>query len=237
MHAVSLAQELGVKAVVIPRAAGVFSAWGMMMSDLRRDYFVTRLVDLVAGPQLDATATLLAELVDKARMEYLQEGIAPERISAVRRVSLRYQHQEHAVEVPLQDKEALVRDLDRISARFHAEYERKYTYRLDAPLELVGLHVVALAQVDKPALQPEPLGDEDASAALKGHRPVDYGAQGVHQACIYDSRRLRAGMAFTGPAIVEDPGTTIVVFPGNHVAIDGYGNTRISRLQHGDCHA
>lgn len=237
MHAVSLAQELGVKAVVIPRAAGVFSAWGMMMSDLRRDYFVTRLVDLVAGPQLDATATLLAELVDKARMEYLQEGIAPERISAVRRVSLRYQHQEHAVEVPLQDKEALVRDLDRISARFHAEYERKYTYRLDAPLELVGLHVVALAQVDKPALQPEPLGDEDASAALKGHRPVDYGAQGVHQACIYDSRRLRAGMAFTGPAIVEDPGTTIVVFPGNHVAIDGYGNTRISRLQHGDSHA
>ena len=237
MHAVSLAQELGVKAVVIPRAAGVFSAWGMMMSDLRRDYFVTRLVDLVAGPQLDATATLLAELVDKARMEYLQEGIAPERISAVRRVSLRYQHQEHAVEVPLQDKEELARDLDRISARFHAEYERKYTYRLDAPLELVGLHVVALAQVDKPALQPEPLGDEDASAALKGHRPVDYGAQGVHQACIYDSRRLRAGMAFTGPAIVEDPGTTIVVFPGNHVAIDGYGNTRISRLQHGDRHA
>lgn len=237
MHAVSLAQELGVKAVVIPKAAGVFSAWGMMMSDLRRDCFVTRLVDLAPGPPLDAAAALLAELVDKARSEYLQEGIAPERFSARRRISLRYRHQEHAVQLQLQDTEDLVRDLDRIAARFHAEYERQYTYRLDAPLELVGLHVVALASVDKPELRPEPLGDADASVALKGHRPVDYGEQGVHQACIYDSQRLRAGMAFTGPAIVEDPGSTIVVFPGNHVAIDGYGNTRISHLQQGDNHA
>jgi N-methylhydantoinase A len=62
---------------------------------------------------------------------------------------------------------------------------------------------------------------------------VDYGSSGVHRATIYDSQSLRAGMTFAGPAIIEDPGTTIVVFPGNVVSIDGYGNTCISNLQNG----
>ena len=50
MHGVALAQELGIRKVVVPRGASVFSAWGMMMSDLRRDYFVTRLIEEGSGP-------------------------------------------------------------------------------------------------------------------------------------------------------------------------------------------
>ena len=66
-----------------------------------------------------------------------------------------------------------------------------------------------------------------ASVALKGRRNVDYALDGVHEADIYDGAKLEPGMTFSGPAIVEDPGTTVVIHPGNAVEIDGYGNIHI----------
>jgi N-methylhydantoinase A len=66
-----------------------------------------------------------------------------------------------------------------------------------------------------------------ADSALKGHRDVDYALEGVKKAAIYDGTRLEPGMIFSGPAIVEDPGTTVVIHPGNRVEIDGYGNIHI----------
>ena len=67
-----------------------------------------------------------------------------------------------------------------------------------------------------------------ASAALKGKRDVDYALEGVHEAAIYDGEKLESGMTFQGPAVVEDPGTTIVIHPGNSVSVDGYRNIHIS---------
>ncbi|WP_324658483.1 hydantoinase/oxoprolinase family protein [Burkholderia thailandensis] len=237
MHAVSLAQELGVKKVVIPNAAGVFSAWGMMMSELRRDQFVTKLLMLDDVSALSGAQALLTELEDKSRTQYVREGVGAQDIRFDRSVKLRYQNQEHAVEIDLLENETLPTDKDAIVARFHEQYERKYTYRLDAPVELVGIHVGAFASVGKLEILREECVESDAASAKKGTRDVDYAGAGVHRADIYDSTRLRPGMKFEGPAIIEDPGTTIVVFPGNTVAIDGYGNTCISNLQHGDHHA
>ena len=73
-------------------------------------------------------------------------------------------------------------------------------------------------------MKEQALGDADASSAVKGQRKVDYALDGVHQATIYDGTKLNAGMQFDGPAIIEDPGTTIVIHPENKVDIDGYGN-------------
>ncbi len=56
---------------------------------------------------------------------------------------------------------------------------------------------------------------------------VDYAQEGRHEAAIYDGTRLRPGMTFMGPAIVEDPGTTIVIHPGNAVSVDEFGNINI----------
>ena len=86
-------------------------------------------------------------------------------------------------------------------------------------------------------LFPAPLGPTSAvreptgtlaESALKGHRDVDYALEGVKKAAIYDGTKLEPGMSFTGPAIVEDPGTTVVIHPGNQVEIDGYGNIHIT---------
>ena len=117
--------------------------------------------------------------------------------------------------------------LTRIAEDFHSAYEKEYTYRLDAPVEMVGIHLVARAEVGKLEMLPADLGPPDASAAHKGARQVDYALEGTHEAAIYDGDALAPGMAFSGPAIIEDSGTTMVIHPGNQVQVDAYRNIHI----------
>jgi len=226
MHAVALAGELGVKKVVIPAGASVFSAWGMMMSDLRRDYFVTRLADLKEGAAKGIEA-LFAETEEQARKQFAAEGVAASEVKFLRYGKFRYQNQEHTTEVLLDQGEVTDARIAAIEASFHETYEREYTYRLDAPVEMVGIHLVASAEVGKLTVKERQPTGTPASAALKGERDVDYALEGVHKAAIYDGTKLEPGMEFVGPAIVEDPGTTIVIHPGNKVRVDGYGNIHI----------
>lgn len=226
MHAVALATELGVKKVVVPAGASVFSAWGMMMSDLRRDYFVTRLADLKEGAAAGIEA-LFAETEALARSQFAAENIEAGKVKMLRYGKFRYQNQEHTTEVLIEDGAVTDARLAGIEAAFHETYEREYTYRLDAPVEMVGIHLVASAEVGKLEMaSSEPTGN-DVSLAKKGERDVDYALEGIHKASIYDGTRLEPGMSFAGPAIIEDPGTTVVIHPGNRVEIDGYGNIHI----------
>lgn len=225
MHAVALGQELQVKKVVVPAAASVFSAWGMMMSDLRRDFFVTQLADLTKG----AGATIedvFAEAETQAREAFKADGVDPSRVSFLRYGKFRYQNQEHTTEVLL-DGGITDAALDTIAEDFRTAYEKEYTYRLDAPVEMVGIHLVARAEVGKIEMTPAPLGDSDASSAIKSKRTVDYALEGKHEADIYDGDKLMPGMEFDGPAIVEDSGTTIVIHPGNKVSVDAFRNIHI----------
>jgi len=227
MHGCALARELGIKKVIIPKQSAVFSAWGMLMSDLRRDYIQTRIIELDdknAGKQLDEC---LQALEKQALDEFRQESVAPSKVKFLRYGRFRYQNQAHSVEVALPDGtigEALIQ---RIADNFHEVYEREYTYRLDSPVELVGFHVVASADVGKLALKELPTSGRKIEDALKERRNVDYTEAGEHKAAIYDGGLLEPGMRFAGPAIVEDPGDTIVVMPGMQCQVDAYGNIHI----------
>ncbi|AUM74628.1 hydantoinase/oxoprolinase family protein [Paracoccus jeotgali] len=227
MHAVALGQELGVRKVVIPTAAAVFSAWGMMMSDLRRDYFVTRLTDLRPGAA-EGIESLISEIEDRARSQFAQEGIEGDQITFHRYGKFRYQNQEHTTEVLLSEGAITDDSLDAIASAFHETYEREYTYRLDAPVEMVGIHLVASAEVGKLEMTEAAPTGTPASEARKGQRQVDYALEGQHEADIYDGALLEPGMEFDGPAIVEDKGTTVVIHPNNRVTVDGYGDLHIA---------
>lgn len=227
MHAVALGQELQVKKVVVPAAAAVFSAWGMMMSDLRRDFFVTHLLEMSegAGSKIEAT---FAEAESKALSTFSEEGIGSENVTFLRYGKFRYQNQEHTTEVLLSSDEITDESLAKIAEDFHDAYEREYTYRLEAPVEMVGIHLVAKAAVGKLEMRAEPLGDSDATAAVKGKRQVDYALEGKHDATIFDGDKLTPGMKFEGPAVIEDSGTTVVIHPANAVEIDAYRNIHIT---------
>ena len=226
MHAVALAQELGVKKVVIPQGAAVFSAWGMLLSDIRRDYFITHLADF-NEESVTRLEQLFNDTEQQAIAQFSKEGIETKHVTFYRYGKFRYQNQEHTTEVLIQDK-ITTTSLATIEANFHSAYEREYTYRLDTPVELVGIHVVASAAVGKLTLQPQEQVAGDASACIKNKRTVDYALDGIHTAQIYDGTALKPGMQFMGPAIIEDPGTTIVIHPNNDVLVDAYSNIIIT---------
>ena len=226
MHGVALAQELGVKKVVVPFGASVFSAWGMMMSDLRRDFFVTRLLDLVPG-EAGSIEAAFAETEETALAQFVSEGVPRSAVELGRFGRFRYQNQEHTTEVPLDSGPLTEGGVPELEAKFHGIYEREYTYRLDAPVEMVGIHVVARAGIGKLEMRDRPRAAAPASSARKGVRDVDFATEGVFAADIYDGAKLEPGMSFGGPAIIEDEGMTAVAHPGNAVEIDGYGNMHI----------
>jgi N-methylhydantoinase A len=227
MHACALSLELGVKKVIIPKQSAVFSAWGMLMSDLRRDYILTRIIELddaSAGKKLNES---LQALENQALDEFKKESVASSKVKFLRYGRFRYQNQAHSVEVSLPEGVIEKSFIQKIADNFHEAYEREYTYRLDSPVELVGFHVVASADVGKLALKELPASGRKVEEALKERRMVDFTEAGEHETAIYDGALLEPGMRFNGPAVVEDPGDTIVVTPGMQCHVDAYGNIHI----------
>ncbi len=224
MHACALAGDLGIKKVVIPSLSGVFSAWGMLLSDLRRDYLLTRIIDL-GDPQAAARlAEGFASLEQESVRQFAAENIDRGRLHFQRFGRCRYQNQEHSVEIDIPAGNIDSAALDTVREHFHASYEREYTYRLPAPVELVCFHLVAIAEVDKLAPQARAATGKKIKEAVKGRREVDYAEAGVHTAVIYNGDILEPGMSFSGPAIIEESGTTVVVPPGIRCRVDEYGN-------------
>ena len=225
LHACALAGDLGIKKVVIPSLSGVFSAWGMLLSDLRRDFLLTRIVELsdaraAAGQVTEA----FSGLEEEALRQFAAESIDHSRVHFLRHGRCRYQNQEHSVEIDLPQGEITTGLLDTIREHFHSSYEREYTYRLAAPMELVCFHLVAVAEVDKLTPQKRPATGRKIEKAVKSRREVDYAEAGVHEANVYNGDLLEPGMTFQGPAIVEESGTTVVVPPGVSCRVDEYGN-------------
>ena len=112
---------------------------------------------------------------------------------------------------------------------FHRVYEREYTYRLDNPVEIVTYHLVVSAEIEKPELAPLPVTGRTLSEALRGRRQVDFDLVGVYDSDIYERNLLEPGMEINGPAIIEEPDTTIVAFPNDRVLVDTYGNLILTR--------
>jgi len=227
MHGVALAAELGVKKVVVPNGAAVFSAWGMIMSDLRRDIFITQLMDLDENT-VQKFDGLMEGIEQQARSQFESEGVSPDRIDFRHLAKIRYQNQEHSVEVEVSARPLEEFKLKKLEENFHEIYKREYTYRLDAPIEIVGIHTVVTADIGTFQIAEVDKSGATVDVAKKGIREVDFAQDGTHDASIYDGALLEPGMEFTGPAIIEDSGSTTVVHPGNDVHIDSYGNVHIN---------
>ncbi|MEM8857953.1 MAG: hydantoinase/oxoprolinase family protein, partial [Chloroflexota bacterium] len=227
MHACALAAELGIKKVVIPNHAGVFSAWGMLLSDLRRDYLRTQVVEMTANDAAQQLSDGFDELEVQALDEYGAEDIDRSRVSFKRYGRFRYQNQEHSTEVLLPEGQITAKQIAKIVEIFNEVYEKEYTYRLEAPVELVTFHLIAYADIDKLKPQKAKATGGELSAAVKGKRQVDYLEAGVHQATIYNGDLLAPGMTFAGPAVVEEAETTVVIPPSRTCTIDEYGNYQL----------
>ena len=210
MHACSLAEELGIGTVLVPRAGGVLGALGLAISDLRRDYVRPYLV-----PLNDVDTEVFEARYGDMEAAAANDLEGPEHH---RRADLRYGGQSFELTVDADAPEKL-------ETRFHAAHEGRYGYRMeDEPVELVNLRLVATVPVQKPALdEPGPSGDAGA-----GHRASNFDGE-WREVPVLDRERLGKGSEVEGPAIVEFREATCVVRPGWRGAVDGVGNLVLER--------
>ncbi|HVW67380.1 MAG TPA: hydantoinase/oxoprolinase family protein [Steroidobacteraceae bacterium] len=226
MHATSLARELAIPRVVIPANSAVFSAWGMLMANLRRDYLLTRVIRLDER----AVKTMnddLQEMETAARSAFAAEGFDGRQVVTQRWGLFRYEGQEHSVEVVLPPGTIDQSALEQVMQQFHAAYEREYTYRLDSRVELVGYHFTASYPIEQPKPMRRAARAGGAEACRKASRLVDFAEDGLHEAYIYDRELLGAGASLLGPAVLEGPGETVVILPGQQAEVDEFGNIHI----------
>ncbi|HXE46269.1 MAG TPA: hydantoinase/oxoprolinase family protein [Conexibacter sp.] len=227
IHAPALARELQARCVIIPPHPGVFSAWGMLASDLRHDVVQTRF-----GRSADWTTEDLdgvwRELEQGLLDTFVADGHDPERVTFARAVDVRYAGQEHTVTVPV----AGALDDDARAAlerRFHEMHEQLYTFRLDAPLEYVNFRLTGWGAVTKVGATEQAALAGAPDRALKEERDVDFDELGRQRARVYDRARLGAGDELDGPAVVEEEAASTIVFPDQRVRVDGHGNLVITQ--------
>jgi N-methylhydantoinase A len=222
MHAATLAAQMQIGRVIVPPAPAHFSAWGMLMTDLRADWVRTK---VLRSDQVDvATLNELWHELEEAALAYFRdEGLTEKAIHFVRSADLRYKGQEHTVKVPIGTSALTDGDLAAVDSRFHSLHQQQYTFRLAVPIEYVNVHLTAFGAVEKPGLAPAPEhpGNE---AALKGSRTVDFDELGRHEAVIYERSVLGRGALIGGPAVIEDPAASTVVLPGQFVRVDEWAN-------------
>ncbi|MBI3708258.1 MAG: hydantoinase/oxoprolinase family protein [Proteobacteria bacterium] len=226
-HACALARELGIPKVVVPVNAAVFSAWGMLMTDLRRDVVRTRVIGLQPGAAA-AIAASYDELAAELAAQFAEDGVSAERLSLIRYADMRYVGQEHSVKIEFPDGRIDTHILARAAERFHVAHEREYSFRLESPVELVNYHLAGLLAVPKPGLPKLQNDERGLEQAVRGRRQVDFDEDGVHDTPIYARERMPVGILLGGPAVIEEPATTIVVPPDHSVEMDAYGNIHIS---------
>jgi N-methylhydantoinase A len=230
MHATALARELRVPRVIVPPAPGHFSAWGMLLSDLRHDLVQTRFARADTADLAELTG-LWGELEERLRATFADEGVEGSRLGFVRTADMRYSGQEHTVNVPIPDGVLGEAERAEIERRFHDLHEQLYTFRQPSPVEFVNFRLSGLGAVSKPGLRRIAANGRPESA-LKGTRDVDFDELGRHESRIYERERLGAGAELEGPAVIEEPAASTVVFPGQRLRVDVLGNLIVETEGH-----
>jgi N-methylhydantoinase A len=223
MHAAFIAEELEMARVVVPPAPGNFSAFGALISGLRRDYVRTRLTPTREGDWAEAER-VFAALEAGARRELTAEGIAPGRITTARAAGMRYvgQSWELLVRVPEE-----TRSMAALEAAFRAAHERRYGHASSGPAEIVNFRLTATGAVPAP-----PPRRWTTSGSLDGARLTE---RVVHfdgeprRVPVYARERLPGGAALAGPAVVEEMGATTIVPPGWTAAVGDWGELMLQR--------
>ncbi len=229
MHAGALMRELRVREVIIPDKPAVFSAWGMLMTDLRHDYVRTSIsrMDQMTSEHLTA---IWAAMEAQALKDMRAEGIAEDEITFQYFTDMRYLGQEHTVKIPLKSGRIDGELMDDMEERFHEQHEQNFAFRLSSAIELVNYHMIAYGSVKKAEIPRIQESSSSLDQALKGRRRVNYDELGYHMSAIYERDLLPLGIAVPGPLVVEEPSSTTVVFPDQQMTRDDYGFLHIEMI-------
>jgi N-methylhydantoinase A len=224
VHAASLAKELGIRHLIIPRWSSVFCALGGTIADIRHDY-VSSIISLTSAVDPATVKGIYAALKKRGNETLEREAIVEEDRYFKGSLDMRYEAQYHEIEVPVDEKELTKEGIARIVDRFHQRHEELYGYRDVTDTEMINLRLTACAKVVEPHRKAEPSLTRDESKHLKMKRDVYFEeAKGFVSTPVYNGDGMEVGSVVYGPAVVEQRNTTIVVPPRARLEVNPYGD-------------
>jgi N-methylhydantoinase A len=225
LHAVEIARELGIPTVLVPRFPGITSGLGCVLAPVRHDF-----VQSIGQPLADAaTAQIDDRFADQAaagRRLLDEDGVPLADIVVRHEVDLLFRGQSHVFRVPVTapgfDRRAVLTDfIERYKARFDIELPEMTAMLVNLRTTVIGRRAPVDLAIFTPAI------DGSAAPQSSGTRQVRFNG-GWFDTAIFDRASLGRGATLTGPAIVEQRDTTVVIDPGATAVVDGLGNLVIS---------
>lgn len=221
LHGAAVAKELSIPVVIIPPNPGVTSAMGCLLVDIQHDFSDSFMAEAATTKPEDletAFAKIEAEAVERLR----HEGVAAKDTVLQRTIEMMYQGQWRSLAVSAPAKVTSTSDL---VDGFHNQHEREYNFRReDAPVSIFRVGVKATGVVPKAELPSYKVVKNTPKAI--GQRDVWFKAERC-KTDVYDRASFTAGAEFSGPAIVEQVDSTVVVPPNTKATVDQYMNILI----------
>lgn len=225
------AKDLGIKTVLVPRNAGVFCALGSLISDFKISK-VKSYIARIGQVELDILNHIFEEIESEPEaLLSSAEGVVE--IRTERAVDMRYVGQTHEVTVPIRSRTKRVSELTlkKTVQDFHDLHAQLYSFkRPDQPVEILSIRSDIVGTRDTMKYRSLPFGSEDSRAALKGTRAANFEGLGYLDVPIYDGTKVMPGNTIAGPSIIEEPATTIVIYPGQEAVLDHYQTYVIESL-------
>ena len=221
LHAVDVARELEIATVIVPPNPGILCADGALSSGLRNDF--VRTVLLALDP--DAVAAVndaRAEIAGAAEKWFAGEGIPHARRTLEWSADLRYVGQNYEIQVPWNGRELDRGAIAELAVAFHAAHERQYGFASD--VETIQLVSVKAKAVGALPATPVPRLGARPDAVPGSERETVFERGRAHPSPVYRRIDLAPGQVVHGPAIVEQLDTTVIVFPGDRMRVDEWGN-------------
>lgn len=224
VHAWGVAKVLGINQVIFPPHAGVGSAFGMLTAPPSFEY-ARSLPSLVSDLDYRVVIDALEEMIGAGRSELVATGGDPDIMSVHIAADLRYQGQGDSITVELAGEPAFLTET-LVNERFLTEYLRLFGSRPpDVEAEVLTWRVRVSGVSPKPELSKL---HSSTDVALKGQRSMWFAeADDIVQGDVYDRYSLEAGVRLSGPCVVEERESTVVIGPGGTVDVDEMGNLEV----------
>jgi N-methylhydantoinase A len=235
LHAGVQAQELGIRTVIVPRIATAFSARGLLSSNIvinKMRTYIARSDDY----DLDTMNSLLASMRRETEKDLpLSRGSRSAFVGETvenYHVDMHYKGETHEITVPLKSADGMVsvRDVQHAVQAFHSAHEALHTFsNPDAPVFFMNLRLETVLVTRKPSARRIEFSGEDPSAALRTRRDAYFESEGGFiETPVYDGSLTRGGNLMRGPCVIEEPATTIVVYPGQVARLTELDNYEIT---------
>ncbi len=223
LHASAIARALSIREVLVPVFPGAFSAYGALIADTRFDYMRTSVMG--AGDlDLRRVRGIYAELEEQAAGDLAREGIAATALT--RSIELRYSGQNWELEVALEGEPG-EREIEGVARRFHAAHDAQFGWSLpDGDLELVNFKLAAFAARETPALPELPEGP--LPEPIDTRRVVFDEGRTEERTPVYWRADLRRENRLSGPALIAEPDSTVLIAHGEQLRVDRSGNLLIA---------